>query len=141
MSPPKRKRFASPAHADRVVGPIHADDVLHAMRSLGTYWTPLTEGDAQLVEVWIPEGVDAVRTRIEVEAASHLTVSPSRLFKSTGVGAAQKCHEDVACVASKNPALAQAARAVAKLLYTENGVSYVCSGTLISDGDAASQVP
>jgi hypothetical protein len=33
------------------------------------------------------------------------------------------------------------ARAVAKLLYTENGVSYVCSGTLINDGDAASQVP
>jgi hypothetical protein len=134
-------RFTSPAHPDRVAGPIHADEVVSSMRALGTYWTPLTEGDTQLVEVWIPEGVDAVRARIEVEGASHLTASPSQLFKSTGVGAAQKCHEDVACVAAKNPALAQAARAVAKLLYTENGVSYVCSGTLINDGDAASQVP
>lgn len=134
-------RFASPAHPDRVAGPVRADDVLASMRALGTYWTPLTEGDTQVVEVWIPEGVDVVRARVEVDGASHLTASPSRLFKSTGVGAAQACHEDVACVAAKNPALAQAARSVAKLLHTENGVSYVCSGTLINDGDAASQVP
>jgi lysyl endopeptidase len=134
-------RVTSPAFPARVVGPIGAPDVLASMRALGTYWTPLTEGDTQLVEVWIPDGIDPARARIEVEGASHLTVSPARLFKSTGPGAAQSCHEDVACVAASNPALAQVARAVAKLLYTENGVSYVCSGTLISDGDAASQTP
>jgi hypothetical protein len=134
-------RFTSRAHPERVVGPIHADEVLSSMRTLGTYWTPLTEGDTQVVEVWVPEGVDTVRARIDVESASHLVSAPSQLFKSTGLGAAQSCHEDVACVATTNPALAQAARSVAKLLYTENGVSYVCSGTLISDGNAASQVP
>jgi len=30
---------------------------------------------------------------------------------------------------------------VAKLLYTENGVTYLCTGTLVSDADRASQVP
>jgi len=45
------------------------------------------------------------------------------------------------CIAGSNPALARASRSVAKLLYTENGVSYLCTGTLVSDGSAASQVP
>lgn len=133
-------RVASPAHPDRVMGPVPGDTVMASMQSLGIYWTPLTEGETQVVEVWIGES-DPDVVRIDVESVSHLAVSPAHLFKSTGLGASQPCHEDVTCMAAKNPALAQAARAVAKLLYTENGVSYVCTGTLMSDGEAASQVP
>jgi hypothetical protein len=62
-------------------------------------------------------------------------------MKSTGVGASQSCEQDVACTAATNPALDRAARSVAKLLYTDNGVSYLCTGTLVSDGDARSDVP
>jgi lysyl endopeptidase len=134
-------RFTSPGFSERVVGPVGAEEASAAVRNLGMYWTPLTEGETQLVEIWVPAGVETGPIRVEVDSASHLTAFPASLFKSTGVGAAQTCHEDVTCVAPHNPAMAQAARSVAKLLYTENGVTYVCSGTLISDGDAASQVP
>jgi lysyl endopeptidase len=134
-------RFTSPGFPGRVVGPVGAEEAMATARSLGAYWTPLTEGDTQLVEIWVPDGGDPASVRIEVDGASHITAAPSDLFKSTGVGASQSCHEDVSCVAPRNPALAQAARSVAKLVYTENGVTYICSGTLISDGDAASQVP
>ena len=134
-------RFASTGEPPRVAGPVQAGEILAAMGALGIYWTPLTEGETQAVEIWVADGVDPSGVRMEVESVSHLVASPSRFFKSTGMGASQPCHEDVACTAARNPALAQAARSVAKLLYTEDGTTYVCSGTLISDGDAASEVP
>lgn len=105
----------------------------------GLYWTPLTEGEAQSVELWSDDPA-AARTAVEVAEVSHVDAAPADGFKSGGVGASQGCHEDVACVASFNPAVAQAARAVMKIAYVRNGMSYVCSGTLINDG-ASRQVP
>jgi lysyl endopeptidase len=120
----------------RVVGPISAETVVAATLDQGAYWTPVTEGETQSVEIWVPAGADTSRTRFSIETLSHLTAKPSSLFKTAG-----SCHEDVVCHASSNPALAKAARSVAKLVYTENGVTYMCSGTLINDGDQSSQVP
>ncbi|QJR10731.1 hypothetical protein DSM104443_01800 [Usitatibacter rugosus] len=124
-----------------VVGPIPAQTALEATHDQGVYWSPVTEGGLQTVELWIPAGADPARVKLEAEAASHLVAQPSSRFKSSGIGAAGTCHEDVACVANSNPAVARAARAVAKMVYTENGVTYLCTGTLVNDADHASQVP
>jgi hypothetical protein len=122
------------------LAPVDAGTIEAAMHTQGVYWTPLTEGDTQVVEIWLPDPA-AFAPGVTVTSVSHLVVAPSRLFKSTGPGSSQSCEENVVCVAGRNPALARAASAVAKLLYTENGVSYLCTGTLINDGDASSQVP
>ena len=124
-----------------VVGPIPAPTVLEATHDQGVYWSPVTEGGLQVVELWIPAGADPTRVKLEAEAASHLVAQPSSRFKASGIGAAGTCHEDVACVANSNPAFARAARAVAKMVYTENGMTYLCTGTLVNDTDHASQVP
>ena len=76
-----------------------------------------------------------------MQSASHLIAAPSDRFKSLASETPQACHEDVVCVSPQNEALARVARSVAKLVFTENGVTYLCSGTLINDGDPASQVP
>jgi hypothetical protein len=141
LPPGTELRFSGSAAPERVIGPVAGAEAAASARRFGTFWTPVTEGDTQSVEIWIPAGSDSHRARLAVDSASHLTASPSQLFKAAGIGAAQACHEDVSCVAASNPALAQVARSVAKLLYTENGVSYVCTGTLLSDAEAASQVP
>lgn len=120
----------------RVIGPISAQTVVAATLDQGAYWTPVTEGETQTLEIWVPAGADTARARFSVETLSHLTAKPSALFKTAG-----SCHEDVACYAGNNAALANAARSVAKLVYTENGVTYMCSGTLINDGDQSSQIP
>jgi len=120
--------------------PVDAATIAESLRLQGVYWTAVTEGQTQLVELWLPAGA-RVTPSVSITSVSHLLAAPSRLLKSTGPGTAQACEENVACVAGNNPALARAADAVAKLLYTENGVSYLCTGTLVSDGDAASQVP
>jgi len=124
-----------------VVGPIPALTALDATHDQGVYWSPVTEGGLQTVELWIPAGADPARVKLEAEAASHLVAQPSSRFKASGIGAAGTCHEDVACVANSNPAVARAARAVAKMVYTENGMTYLCTGTLVNDADHASQVP
>jgi hypothetical protein len=134
-------RFVSPQDPQRVVGPVTGAAIEEAARVSGRYWTPLTEGEEQQVEVWLPPGAATSGASVDVVAASHIHVSASHLMKSTGVGASQSCEQDVACTAATNPALDRAARSVAKLLYTDNGVSYLCTGTLVSDGDARSDVP
>jgi len=133
-------RFAGSA-GERRGTPIAATRIMEAMRVQGLFWTPATEGDSQTVELWLPPTADEAALRVEVESISHLASAASGRFKSAGIGAAQSCHEDVACLARDDPALGQAARAVARLLYTENGTTYLCTGTLINDGDSASQTP
>jgi hypothetical protein len=120
--------------------PVDAVAIEGAMRAQGIYWTPVTEGDEQVVEIWLPRGASS-EPSLAVTTVSHLLGAPSHLFKSTGPGTSQSCEENVACVAGRNPALARAANAVAKLLYTESGVSYLCTGTLLNDGDPQSEVP
>ncbi len=124
-----------------VLGPVSAQEALELSRLTGLYWSPVTEGDTQSVEIWIPADADPARVRLQVENASHLAVSASSGFRSRAKGAAASCHEDVACLSAQNPAPAQAARSVAKLVYTENGATYSCTGTLINDGAQSSQVP
>ena len=133
--------FVSPAHPERVAGPVGGATIERAMQLAGRYWSPLTEGAEQQVEVWLPPGASPEAVSVEIVAASHIHVAPSSMMKSTGVGGAQGCEEDVACVAPSNPALERASRSVARLLYTDNGVSYLCTGTLVSDSDTQSQVP
>jgi hypothetical protein len=134
-------RFVSTIDPGRVLGPVSGTEVETATLTYGSYWTPLTEGDEQQVEVWLPPGADAAAARVEIVSASHITVSPRSLAKATGAGASQSCEKDVVCVANTDPALDRAARSVAKLLYIDNGASYLCTGTLVSDGNAASQIP
>lgn len=125
----------------RVIGPIAAADVALAARERGQYWTPLTEGETQVIELWVPAGADVTEVRVSAETVSHIAVGLAEMLKSTGAGASGSCNKDVACTASTDPAVAQAARSVAKLVYTQNGSTYLCSGTLLSDGDSTSQVP
>jgi len=124
-----------------IVGPLSGALAMEATRQHGVFWTPLTEGDSQAIEIWIPANANREAVRIALESASHLDVRPSHQFKSAGPGVSQPCEQDVVCSTNGNEALSKAARSVAKLAFTENGVTYLCSGTLISDGAVSSQVP
>ena len=110
-----------------------------AMARDGLWWTPVTDGDAQDIELWSDDPA-AARAAVETIAVSHFDATPAGGFKAGGIGAAQGCHEDVACVANINPAVAQVARSVMKISYVRNGMSYVCTGTLLNDG-ASREVP
>jgi len=98
-------------------------------------WTPVTSGEAQVVEVFVP-GVapDAAPVVVAADVA-HLVENPlMRTLPGATRNVAPKllaCHENYNCMPS-GP-LFDAGRAVAKLVITSSEGTFVCSGAMLGD--------
>jgi len=105
-------------------------------------WTPVTEGDTQLIEIHAAAGTDTRWLRFDVAALSHLLVSPSRPIDRSKIGESeQPCMVDANCVANPPADFLAAKDAVASMVFeTAEGAS-VCTGTLLADTVASSQIP
>ena len=103
-----------------------------------TVWTPTVTGDALAVEFYLPRGARKGDLRFSVPSVSHLDEHPMR---ADHIGRS-RCgnHVDAACRTDMVSSVAR--RAVAKYLYTtSSGRSSACTGTLLNDLDATTQVP
>ncbi|HZZ91203.1 MAG TPA: serine protease [Usitatibacter sp.] len=141
IPPDAQLRFYSSRDPARVIGPIAGEELAEAVRMWGIYWSPVTDGDTQVVELWVGSSAQASSAALRIETVSHIFPAVTDLAKdATGAGAAQPCHEDVACVEPANPDLARNIRSVMKLVFTRNGATFLCTGTLINDAQS-SQVP
>ena len=128
-------------HSGAASAQIAAQDVLDATRASGMFWGPVTAGDEQVVEVSLPTGADPAQVRMTIEGVSHLVADPALAAPVLpGEKSAAICHQDVSCVPPL-PAFVQAMRSVAKIVYTVDGMTYTCTGTLVNDSEAATQVP
>lgn len=139
-------RVQGPQDAGRGALSVSGEFINAAQNAAGLFWTPITDGDVQEIELQVPAGTPTQLLSIRIETISHLLVAARDQFaepstKSGGPGSAAACHEDIACVSSPSEAFVNAARSVAKMVYTKNGSTYVCTGTLVNDNDGASQVP
>lgn len=108
----------------------------------GIYWTPATEGEAQVVEIASP--ANQPEPSIEFVRVSHLVTGPSSRFrKAVGqIGASGSCNIDVACVSNPSQALINARNSVVHIVFTRpTGGTYLCTGTLLNDTVAETQVP
>ncbi|WP_144729342.1 trypsin-like serine peptidase [Extensimonas perlucida] len=112
-----------------------------------TYWSPDVGGDTVVLEVELPAGTDPAALRIAVPQLSHFRVAPQALAdaavgaassaaRSGGTaaivpkaGTADFCEVDTAC----NPDYANESNAVARMLFVDQGTSYLCTGTLLND--------
>jgi hypothetical protein len=106
-------------------------------------WTAVTEGDTQQVEITLPPAT-APAQAIDIAQVSHLITGARDGFllprDNRDIGAAGGCNVDVAC-ATASSALSNTAAATAKMIFTDAGRTYRCSGTLLNDSDPATQVP
>ena len=102
-----------------------------------TWWTPDTgEGEATL-EVELPPGVAASALDIAVPQLSHifenLSLPTAQEYKeqveAAKINESDTCNLDANCY-SEN---AQERNAVARMLFTKDGGSYLCTGTLMND--------
>ena len=117
-------------------------DMIAANRQAGddsdagrTYWSPVVEGITSVMEIELPAGVDTQSVKIALPQVSHLFAPlHSRLASERASGA---CNLDVTCQA----AWGDASNAVARMLFTSGGGSYLCSGTLLSDKDLSTSIP
>ena len=135
----------------RVAGSL-APDVVHFApgsavawqhRTARTYWTPATDGDRQLVEVFVPAGADRAALKIELDTVSHLlTNSRERFSLAKAIGDSGACNVDVVCrINELGQDYVDTKNAVARMVFTPPQGTYTCTGTLLADTLAGSQIP
>ncbi len=106
----------------------------------GLEWSPVLEGSQGTIELHIKPGFDVSQFGLRLESLSHLVVAGGDLGQKSKVleiGDSDSCNIDVACVPNPSTALLSAAKAVAKMVFSEGSSSYLCTGTLINSSSGA----
>lgn len=124
-----------------VVMHIDAETMKRGLDAAGTYWTPITDGERQRLEFFVPATTIAIQPQIL--SISHFLTSPLRpLLMSKVLGSSGSCNIDIACrTATLGQAFINAENAVARMVFTTGGRSFTCTGTLLNDSTPATQVP
>lgn len=120
---------------------VTADEIAALRKAQPVYWTPVTEGERQTVEIFLPPGADARWSRVSLQAISHLFVSPHGSLARAKIGESDSCEIDAKCVTNPSADLLNAKNAVARMVFQSGGASSLCTGTLLNDTDASSQIP
>jgi hypothetical protein len=120
---------------------VDAGEIAKVRESQSRYWSPVTAGDTQRIEVFLPGGADPRWARIGLEAASHLFVAPDGDLAGAKIGESDSCEFDAKCVTTPSQGYLDAKSAVARMVFQKDGGSFFCTGTLLNDTDGATQVP
>lgn len=96
-----------------------------------TYWSPDFGGPETTLELELPAQANLAQLDVAVPVLSHFFMSPEQAASQSfaKVGEAGSCHIDVSC----RPELSSESRAVARMLFVDNGSAYLCTGTLLND--------
>ena len=132
--------FFGSANPSRLEGPQRVGDVRDRLLP---FWTPITEGDTQVVELFAPPGV-ALPESVSVSAASHLVTAPSTGLdkRVADIGMAGSCNVDIACSPlDASVPFKDVVESVAQMVFTADGFTTLCTGTLLADSDSATQAP
>ncbi|MDR0716527.1 MAG: serine protease, partial [Azoarcus sp.] len=106
-----------------------------------TWWTPTVEAEEAVLEIILPPGISPETVEIALPRVSHLFASASTGWEVQGAFATQaaalSCQPDVRC----HPDWDTASRATARMTFTDSTGTYICTGTLLNDNDAATTIP
>ncbi|GMV90262.1 MAG: hypothetical protein AMXMBFR82_00400 [Candidatus Hydrogenedentota bacterium] len=102
--------------------------------SADDFWSATCFTDTVVVECYVPAGVDRESVHISLDRVVHNYIPFSEY---AGLKAAGSCNKDVSCY----PAWADTAKGVGGVGTVSIGGSFFCSGALIADTDATSEVP
>jgi lysyl endopeptidase len=127
------------ADASRSVAAVDSSDVASLVDAKGLYWTPVTDGETQLIEIHVQSAKAKLDDMsLNVESISHFFASATDKFQSAK--AAGACNFDVAC-ATQTAGFVNAKNSVAHMVFTVGTGSFVCTGTLLNDIDQSTQIP
>lgn len=103
------------------------------------WWTPDAGGDEATLEIELPAGVPASAVQIAVPQVSHFFADLSlptedEFALQTKINESQQCNIDASC----HDGYAALRNAVARMIYTSGGKTYVCTGTLLNDSSSSS---
>ena len=138
-------RFAGSDAPNQIIAKIGAAEAKRSVDDKNVFWSPSTDGETQLVEIYLPRGDLAARVRFDVVAASHLLINSRESFINN-TKLSGSCNINVKC---RTDALTGAAQSnfvntensVAHIRFVKGGNSFICSGTLLADTVTATQIP
>lgn len=142
-------RFFNPQQPGRLFGPFFAKDISPAVYNRSSFfykknltlekatlkndlfWSPVVEGDTIGLEIYLPSKKQLTNFSVSIPQISHLTLSVMDLQTKSlsDVDLSGACNIDVSC-SNANPTIRAA---TAKIVFTDNGSTYMCSGTLLND--------
>jgi lysyl endopeptidase len=133
--------FFGSADPTRLEGPVKVGAIADRTAS---WWSPLTEGETQTVEFFVPSRHEPAALPLKVAAASHIFTTPSSRFakRLQDIGDAGSCNVDLPCSSlASDSAFRNAAASVAQMVFNDAGFTILCTGTLLADGDGTTQTP
>lgn len=111
----------------------------------GRYWTTVTNGERQTIELFVPAGISTAGVRPRVDAVMHQIVSMHDIEGGVlkGLGDSGPCNINAVCGDGVLPGdYVETRKSVAWMNYVAtDGFSYVCTGTLLNDTDNGTQIP
>ncbi len=119
-------RFVGNGRDETYLGEVQADGALT--------WSPVLEGSTATLELQVLAGYTPDQFAVRFDSVSHLvSVGADLGSKDTrDIGRAGACNRDVVCGSVTDSALASLAKSVAKMIFTDAGSTYSCSGTLLN---------
>ena len=144
LSPRAELRFAGSSDPSRVVAMMGGREILQLTDSRKLFWTPSTDGETQYIEVYLPAGVPTGSTRLQAPRLSHLLADSTNDFKIIPkIGESESCNVDVVCRVDELGAnFVSAKNSVAHMQFVIAGEgTFICTGTLLADTVATSQIP
>jgi hypothetical protein len=136
-------RFSGNAPGAEVFGPIPANTIADDTARFGMFWSPTLDGDVATIEFHADAGAKIAGVTLVVSRIAHHLITGAALKSPdmktiSDIGTSGACNIDVACVKPPTTAFVNSTKSVAELLFTqEDGVSYLCSGTLLNDSIAS----
>ncbi|RZA32720.1 MAG: hypothetical protein EOP92_24580 [Lysobacteraceae bacterium] len=149
LDPRAELRFGGSDRPREVVAMMTGAEMRRIADARGVAWTPATDGERQIIEVYLPPRVPRNGVKLQAPQASHLLVNSLNDFKILPkIGESAACNVDTACrVGELGANFVSAKNAVAHMVFNyfqANGTVYgtfICSGTLLADTLTATQIP
>jgi len=132
--------FGSDAPA-RLVGPVKVGSFPDRTRA---WWSPITDGETQTVEFYVPAKYNPNSVQFKVTSLSHVfTTIASGLKKRTQeIGEAGSCNIDIKCSdLLGSQAFLNARNSVAQMVFNDGSFTGLCTGELLNDSDPYRQTP
>jgi|GEM_PF-1115338 len=153
-------RFSGSGSPKRILGVVRGKEAKAVRAKNNVYWTPVTDGETQNIEIYLPSASKTEEVEIRLDGASHLFGSAQERFRAASamsaledyiehvlegrLGTSLPCNVDLACKAEVlDAAFQNASKSVALMLFTDpvaRVTSVGCSGTLVNDA-ISSQTP
>ncbi len=104
------------------------------------FWSPTTLGETQTIRVELPAAAAKQELSFSVTSLSHIADAGFLRPRDLGdVGDSLHCHLDLNCFSS--PVIRQMADSVVKMVFTDFGATFLCTGNLVADGDTGTFIP